>query len=64
MDYFRTWKTERDAYVDQLKMIEIEKKNERRERSKSRADKRTAFKSDAKKENVERNGPDGKRNSN
>lgn len=64
MDYFRTWKTERDEYVDKLKTIENKKKNEKRERSKSRADKRAASKSDAKKENVERIIQDGKRSSN
>lgn len=59
MDYLRTWKTERDEYVDQLKTIENKKKNEKRERSKSRADKRAASKSDTKKENIERNRQDG-----
>lgn len=61
MDYFRTWKTERDEYVNKLKTIEIKKKNERPERSKSSADKRAASKNDSRKENVERNGQDGKR---
>lgn len=64
MDYFRTWKTERDEYVDQLKTIEIEKKNEKHERSKSSADKRAKTKSGEKKESVERNGQDDKRSFN
>lgn len=64
MDYFRTWKTERDEYVGQLKTIETKKKNERCDRSKSRADKRVASKSVVKKENAKRNGQDGKQSSN
>lgn len=58
MDHYR------NEYVDQLKTMEIVKKNDKHERSKSSADKRATIKSDEKRVNVERNGREDKRSSN
>lgn len=53
-DYFRIWKTERDEFLEKRKMKNDQVIEKKRERSKSRTDKRITSKMEAKK--VDRNG--------